>query len=93
MRILCLEQFLSLGGGQLSLLDLLRGFKDRGWTPFVATPGEGPFTHSARKLGIEVSTFRTAVYANGRKTLIDVTRYACESPRLISAVARILSKN
>lgn len=93
MNILCLEQFSRLGGGQLSLLDLLPGLTARGWHPVVASPGEGPLSDLVRKLGCEVRTFRTPSYANGRKTLADVTRYVYESPKLISAIVQMLSTN
>jgi glycosyltransferase involved in cell wall biosynthesis len=93
MRILCLEQFSDLGGGQLSLLDLLPALRRRGCWPLLATPGEGRLTLLARKGGFEVSTFNSRSYANGRKTLFDATRYACESPKLISSIGRMLSEN
>ena len=91
MRILCLEQFSKLGGGQLSLLDLLPALTRRGWEPIVATPGEGPLTHSATQLGIKVVTLSAASYSSGQKTLADVTRYAYESPKLICEIARMAS--
>ena len=91
MRILCLEQFSRLGGGQLSLLDLLPALSRRGWEPIVATPGEGPLTHSATRLGVEVMMLSAASYSSGRKTLADVTRYAYESPKLICDIARMVS--
>jgi glycosyltransferase involved in cell wall biosynthesis len=91
MKILCLEQFSSLGGGQLSLLDLLPGLRARGWDAVVAIPGEGALSDRVRKLGFEVKTLRAASYANGRKTLMDVTRYACKSPELICTIAQMLS--
>src|SRR5689334_21570321 len=93
MRILCLEQFSNLGGGQLSLLDLLPALRRRGHWPLVATPGEGRLTHFVRKAGFEVNTFSASSYGNGRKTLFDVTRYVCESPKLVRAIARMLADN
>ena len=93
MRILCIEQFSNLGGGQLSLLDLLPALRRRGYWPLVATPGEGRLTHLVRNAGFEVDTFSASSYANGRKSLFDVTRYAFESPKLICSIARMLSEN
>src|SRR5438270_9474924 len=91
MNILCLEQFSRLGGGQLSLLSLLPGLKARGWCPVIAMPNEGPLADRARKSGLEVEALNTASYANGRKTLFDVTRFAYEYPKLICAVGHLLS--
>jgi glycosyltransferase involved in cell wall biosynthesis len=91
MNILCLEQFSRLGGGQLSLLSLLPGLKARGWRPVIAMPNEGPLADLARKSGLEIEVLNAASYANGHKTLFDVTRFAYEYPKLIWAIGRLLS--
>ena len=91
MNILCLDQFSRLGGGQLSLLSLLPGLKARGWHPVIAIPNEGPLADRARKSGLEVRALNAASYANGHKTLFDVTRFAYEYPKLIRAIGQLLS--
>lgn len=91
MNILCLEQFAGLGGGQLSLLSLLPSFVARGWRPVVAIPQEGALADRTRAIGLEVKTMHCASFANGHKSLTDIARFAVESPRLISAIARMIS--
>lgn len=76
MKILCLEQFRDLGGGQLSLIDLLPGLRDRGWEPVVAIPGEGPLAERVRSLNFDIELFDAPTYTNGRKRAIDMARYA-----------------
>lgn len=90
MKILCVEQFPNLGGGQLSLLDLLPGFRDRGWQPIVAIPGDGLLAQRVRSLQCEVELFDSPPYANGRKRALDVARYASEVPRLTRFLMRLI---
>ncbi len=42
MKILFLEQFSELGGGQQCLIDLLPAIREQGWKATVAAPGSGP---------------------------------------------------
>lgn len=51
MKILFLDQFSELGGGQLCLLDLL---PQPGWEAHVAAPGSGPLVERLRRLGAVV---------------------------------------
>lgn len=91
MKILCVEQFWDLGGGQLSLLDLLPGLRDRGWAPVVAIPGEGPFAERVRRLGLEAELFDAPPYTNGRKRAMDVARYAAEAPGLMRVIMQLIA--
>jgi len=91
MRILCVEQFPDLGGGQLSLLDLLPGLRDRGWEPVVAIPGEGPLAARVRDLNCDVELFQAPAYTNGWKRAGDVARYATEAPKLTRLIIQLLS--
>ena len=52
MKILFLEQFSEMGGGQRNLLDLL-AICARGWQAVVAAPGAGPLFNAAREAGAE----------------------------------------
>jgi glycosyltransferase involved in cell wall biosynthesis len=91
MRILCVEQFPDLGGGQLSLLDLLPGLRDRGWEPVVAIPGEGPLAARVRDLNCDVELFQAPAYTNGWKRAGDVARYATEAPKLTHLIMQLLA--
>lgn len=91
MKILCVEQFRDLGGGQLSLLDLLPGLRDRGWEPVVAVPGEGPLAERVRNLRFEVELFDAPKYTNGRKRAMDVARYATEAPKLTRVITQLVA--
>jgi glycosyltransferase involved in cell wall biosynthesis len=90
-NILCLEQFSSLGGGQLALTDLLPALRERGWNVRVALPGEGTLAAKIRDLDFPMDILPSGSYSNGRKTLFDAARYAFELPRLSRAIGRLLA--
>ncbi|HMJ62997.1 MAG TPA: glycosyltransferase family 4 protein [Bryobacteraceae bacterium] len=92
-NILCLEQFSSLGGGQLALTDLLPALRERGWKVRVALPGEGPLAEKIRELHFPMDILPSGSYSNGRKTLFDAARYALELPRLSRAIGGLLARH
>jgi glycosyltransferase involved in cell wall biosynthesis len=89
MRILCIEQFRELGGGQMCLLDVLPAFRSRGWEPVVAIPGEGALATRVRELNFPVELFDVPAYPSGRKRGVDLLRYATGAPRLIQRIAQL----
>jgi glycosyltransferase involved in cell wall biosynthesis len=88
MRILFLEQFSELGGGQQCLLDLLPAIQARGWSATVAAPGSGPLFDAARAAGAETAVIELGPYTNGRKTPLDAARFAMDTLRLRNWIAR-----
>jgi glycosyltransferase involved in cell wall biosynthesis len=92
MKILCLEQFRDLGGGQLTLLDLLPGFRERGWEPVVAIPGEGLLAQRVRSSGFEVDIYGAPPHLNDSKRAMDVARYAAAAPKQTRALLQLVSR-
>lgn len=90
MKILCLEQFRDLGGGQLALLDLLPAFRERGWKSVVAVPGEGTLAQRARDCGSEVEIY-AAPCPNGSKRAMDIARYAFTAPKQARALMQLVA--
>jgi len=79
MRIMLLDQFSELGGGQLCLLDLAPALLERGWQVRVALPGEGEVARRFRALGIPVDYVDCGPYHSGRKTPFDILRFVADS--------------
>jgi glycosyltransferase involved in cell wall biosynthesis len=80
MKVLFLEQFSELGGGQRCLLDYLPGVIARGWRATVAAPGDGPLFEQARALGAH--TVRIGIgehYSVGRKNPKDAARFVLDT--------------
>lgn len=90
MRVLLLDQFSDLGGGQRMLLDLVDALKTRGWEPAVGLPGEGPLPRRARAMGVEVFPIPCGRYASGRKSPRDLWSFAIEVPRLARRIRELV---
>ena len=92
MRILFLEQFSDLGGGQRNLLDLLPAVTARGWEAVVAAPRHGsrpgPLFDRARALGAQTFEIPLGAYADGHKTIGDAARFPLDTMRLQRVIAR-----
>ncbi len=88
MKILFLEQFSELGGGQRNLLDLLPAVAGRGWEALVAAPGSGPLFDAARSYGAGVVSIPLGSYTNGRKTAGDAVHFGLDTFRMSRWIAR-----
>jgi glycosyltransferase involved in cell wall biosynthesis len=88
MRILFLEQFSELGGGQKNLLDLLPAVMDQGWSAVVGAPGSGQLFERARALGADTVEIPLGTYADGYKTASDIARMPVDVMRLQRWIAR-----
>jgi glycosyltransferase involved in cell wall biosynthesis len=103
MRVLFIEQFSELGGGQRNLLDLLPAVIDRGWSATVAAPGvvqgvpivarsgnngPGGLLEKARALGAETARIGIGNYSAGHKTPADAARFLLDTIALGRWIAR-----
>ncbi len=88
MRVLFLEQFSELGGGQRNLLDLLPAVLEQGWSAVVGAPGSGELLERARELGALTAEIPLGTYANGHKTASDAARFPVDMMRLQRWIAR-----
>ena len=82
MKILFVEQFSEVGGGQRNLLDLLPAVVERGWKAVVAAPGSGALLEKTRAVGAETATIEFGRYSEGRKTAGDALQFAFDTARL-----------
>lgn len=87
MKILFLEQFSELGGGQRCLLDLLPAVREREWNALVAAPGSGPLFEMARVSGAETATIALGPYSSGKKTAVDAARFVFDTAHLRSWIS------
>lgn len=90
-RLLCIDQYADIGGGQRSLLDLLPAFSERGWKPAVATPGFGPFERELHSLNHPTHKLVCGNYSIKKKTLTEHINYACELPRVAKALDQVIA--
>jgi glycosyltransferase involved in cell wall biosynthesis len=90
MKILFLDQYSDLGGAQHCLLDLMPAVAWAGWQPLVAVPGNGPLVDRLRKLGVAVESLPLGDYRSYKKSAWDMVRFAASTPRLVSAIRRLV---
>ncbi|HKE29832.1 MAG TPA: glycosyltransferase family 4 protein [Bryobacteraceae bacterium] len=92
MRVLALDQFSELGGGQQCLLDLLPAIRARGWQALVGVPGDGPMVARIRECEFETVKLECGPYACGRKTLSDAARFLAQTPRLARQIRELAER-
>ncbi len=93
MRILFLDQFDTLGGGQQCLADLIRGLSSRGWRAHAGLPGRGPLGRILEEAGAQVHSIPLSGYTNGRKSIGDIAQFAIDVPRMALAIRRLVREN
>ena len=71
LKVLFVDQFAELGGGQRILHDIVHYFSCEGVQCIVALPGDGPFAQTLRNENVQVRDFPLAQVSAGRKTLRD----------------------
>ena len=63
--ILYINPFSYIGGGEISLLTVLRNLDRNRWSPYVVCYGQGPFVDEVKALGIDVVVFeRTGAFSS-----------------------------
>jgi glycosyltransferase involved in cell wall biosynthesis len=98
-RILFVEQFSELGGGQRNLLDLLPAVIERGWKATVAAPcaaaalgdaapTDGELFERAERLGALTTRIGIGNYSAGRKNVKDAARFVLDTIALGRWIAR-----
>jgi glycosyltransferase involved in cell wall biosynthesis len=90
MRILILDQFGELGGGQRCLLEAVEGFLGRGWEVHAAVPREGPLRDALRPYARSLAALPCGPFTSGRKDASDAVRFAVQLPSQRALVSRIV---
>jgi glycosyltransferase involved in cell wall biosynthesis len=82
VKVLALDQFSEMGGGQACLLTGLEAMRARGWQVTVGLPGNGPLFCRARELGCATLRISCGPLRAGKKSFADVAHFMIETPRL-----------
>ncbi|MEI8230325.1 MAG: glycosyltransferase family 4 protein [Candidatus Peregrinibacteria bacterium] len=70
-KVLFLDQYGEIGGGQRILLDIIAASASYDWKPVLLCP-DGPLAGEAQSLGAEVTTWDIPSISDGRKSLRDL---------------------
>lgn len=93
MRILFLDQFSSLGGGQQCLRDLIAGLVSRGHTAHAGIPGDGPLIRHLTAAGAVVHSLSLTRYTDGSKSVTDVMSFVRDMPRLALTIRGLIHEH
>jgi glycosyltransferase involved in cell wall biosynthesis len=91
-KVLFIDQYADLGGGQRILMDVIRYFLAEGMECSVAVPGEGVFTEMLRAEGILVHQLSMPSMNAGNKTLLDRLRFVPHSLRVATEIRAIAAE-
>jgi glycosyltransferase involved in cell wall biosynthesis len=90
MRLLIVDQYGELGGGQRCLVEAAQGFHAKGWEIYAAVPPNGPLTRELQPYCARVDPLPCGPFAPTRKTFSDALRYATQLPRQVALLRRIV---
>jgi glycosyltransferase involved in cell wall biosynthesis len=78
VKILFLDQFSEMGGGQRGLLEVVDAITDRGWTARALVPGSGALVEQLRARNVPVEDIPCGPYRSGGKSPADFLRFALD---------------
>jgi len=91
-KILFLEQFSKISGGQVVLLQILKELDKNKYKPYVVIPSRGPLANELETLGIKYFVLPIGVYSSGNKSFWDIIKYFVLSLIMIIRVFNIIAK-
>jgi glycosyltransferase involved in cell wall biosynthesis len=92
MKLLIVDQFSELGGGQQCLAELLPAIRARGWEALVGLPGNGPLVSRVRESGFETVELKCGPFSYGCKTIVDTGRFLAQTPWLARQIRQLADR-
>jgi glycosyltransferase involved in cell wall biosynthesis len=96
VRVLLLDQYSELGGGQRCLIEAAAGFAARGWEVHAAVPAPesdaGPLAARLAPYCKGLHPMPCGPFASTRKGASDALRYALQLPAQVAVLRRILRR-
>lgn len=93
MNVLFLDQFSEMGGAQRVLLDTVAAVRELGWNAHAAVPGDGPLVKQLERRGVVVTRIPCGPYSSGKKSGLDVLKFALDLPRQTRALLDLSGPN
>src|SRR5579871_1182761 len=92
MKILAIDQFGEMGGGQRCLVEAAMGFHERGWEIRALVPAHGPLADALAPYCTEIVHLPCGPFHSGEKNITDGFRFARQLPFQAAAIARIAAR-
>lgn len=93
IRLLMVDQYGEIGGGQRCFLEAAEGFRARRWELHAAVPSRGPLTDELQRRGVRVHPLACGPFTATRKSPFDAARLAGQLPRQVAQLRRILAEH
>ena len=93
MRLLMVDQYSEIGGGQRCFLEAAEGFRAKGWEVYAAVPPTGPLKNELERHCDRVYPLPCGPFAPTRKTFLDALRLTAQIPRQVSILRDIARQN
>ena len=91
-KILFLEQYANISGGQRVLLKTIAGLDKKRYEILAVVPGRGKLSEELDSLGIKYEILAIGYYSIGHKTLLDILIYSLKAPFLIIGLLSMIKK-
>ena len=92
MKILLIDQYGDLGGGQHCLIEAAAGFWARGWELHAAIPGEGRLASKLAPYCACIHAIPCGPFSSTRKTAGDIVRFAAQVPVQTMILRKIVGR-
>jgi glycosyltransferase involved in cell wall biosynthesis len=93
MRLLMVDQYGDLGGGQRCFLEASEGFRARNWKVYAAVPSAGPLSGELKRRGVDVMPLACGPFTATRKSPTDMLRFAAQIPLQVTTLRQIVRRN
>ena len=91
-KILFLEQYSNVSGGQRVLLQILKKFPKRDYELITVVPQQGPLSDELDSLGVRYVILASGFYKISRKTWQDIIRYMWRLPFLVIRLLHLIEQ-
>src|SRR5579872_4457372 len=93
MRLLMVDQYGDLGGGQRCFLEAAEGFRARNWKVYAAVPSAGPLRGELTRRGVETAPLACGPFTATRKSPVDMLRFAGQFPSQVAGLRGIIRRD
>jgi len=91
-KVIFLEQYSKISGGQKMLLTVISGLDQQHYLPFVVLPDKGELFTELKRLGVGCWILPMGQYSMGNKNLVDIANYFIRMPFLVFFLKMIINK-
>lgn len=93
MRLLIVDQYGQIGGGQRCFLEAAEGFRARDWELYAAVPSDGPLTRELERYCARVYPLPCGPFTATQKSFLDALRLTTQLPRQVAMLRKLARRH